>query len=99
MPLRVHITPGNEVAKVGDACRSELRMLLCEHFLKLGVDIGERSSADRLHDGDRDAGGLEKLVFGLRVGVVAHLLPVDIVHLDLDEVPAVHSEKFLEEFV
>ena len=96
MPLRVTITPGSEPTKSeGVAGRAEARMTLSHPGLEGVADIGKGASLDGLHHEDGNAALYQSIVKGLgcgllalgRAGVTIDLLPVDIVELDLDEIP------------
>ena len=96
MPLRVTITPGSEPTKSeGVAGRAEARMTLSHPGLEGVADIGKGASLDGLHHEDGNAALYQSIVKGLgcglfalgRAGIAVDLLPVDIVELDLDEIP------------
>ena len=84
------------------AGRGKLREAGGQFALQAARDVGQGTAADRLHDDHGNVLGFQHLVerFGI-AGLVAvfqrHVLPVHIVHLDLDEFPVIrHVEKRLE---
>ena len=97
MPLRVTITPGSEPTNVrAFAAGGDVGMALFQHGGDVAVHVRELPALDRFHDQGRDALAFQVFVQVLGAGraggaapAAGHFLPVDIIELDLHEIPVI----------
>ena len=99
-----HSGPGTRVAE-GPRSGALGRTALLEPFDQMVVQPRKAPAEQRLHDHGRDAALLQLAVeiFGIDVSVRS-MLPVDVVHLDLDEIPprftaVVHGQQVVEDLL
>ena len=99
-----HPGPGTRVAE-GPRSGALRRAALLEPFDQMVVEPRKTPAEQRFHDHGRDAALLQLAVKVFGVDVAARsVLPVDVVHLDLDEIPprltvVVHRQQVVEDLL